>query len=218
MGNMRLRYRIPLAIIAILIVMTLFMGSSYALWKTTDYQETVNQLAAGCFELSFQEESKSINLNNAYPMEDEKGFKTKPYTFTLTNTCTTDAEYKIFLNTLGTDENKIADNLIKVALIEENGALNNAQKLNSILENTDLSNFAYAKPILNSYVLGTGKLKGKQEGAEIGESVTYDLRIWIDSSATNTKKDLTGNVISTGIDGKTFEAAVASVAYATKIS
>lgn len=206
MGNMRLKYRIPLAIIAILMVITLFMGSSYALWKTTDYQETVNKIATGCFELSFTEDKKSINLDNTYPMEDEKGAETIPYRFTITNTCTTDAEYTIYLNTLKPDlGTKIADDLIKVALLEENGATMVAHNLDSLEQNVELSHFAYPKELLNSYIIGTGKLKGKDDNGNAGESVTYDLRIWIDEKAT------------TAINGQTFEAAVASVAYATSI-
>ena len=216
MGNLRLRYRIPLAVIAILMIITLFVGSSYALWQTTDYQESVNKIASGCFELSFVEDRKSINLDNTYPMEDISGLKTIPYRFTITNTCNVDAEYTIYLNTLqpaaGT---KLSDSLVKVSLMKEGGATNVAHLLSGVDTNTDLTHFDYdvkdetgavitERDILTSYILGDGKLKGKTNTEE-GESVTFDLRIWIDASATNE------------IAYQTFEAAVASVAYATTI-
>lgn len=216
MGNLRLRYRIPLAVIAIMMVMTLFVGSSYALWKTTDYQESVNKIASGCFELSFVEDKKSINLNNTYPMSDESGLKTIPYRFTLTNTCTVDADYTIYLNTLQpTAGTKLADSLVKVSLMKEGGATNVARLLSGVDTNDDLTHFDYdqkdatgavikERDILTSYILGNGKLKGKTDTTN-GESVTFDLRIWIDASATNE------------IARQTFEAAVASVAYATSI-
>ncbi len=216
MGNLRLRYRIPLAIIAVLMVVTLFVGSSYALWTTTDYQESVNQIASGCFELSFVEDKKSINLDNTYPMEDASGLKTIPYRFTIKNTCTVDAEYSIYLNTLNPSVGtKLADNLVKVSLLKEGGSTNVVRLLSGVDVNTDLTHFDYdikdadgtvitERDILTSYVLGSGTLKGKTDTTE-GESATYDLRIWIDASATKE------------ISGQTFEAAVASVAYATSI-
>lgn len=216
MGNLRLRYRIPLAIIAILIMMTLFVGSSYALWQTTDYQESVNKIASGCFELSFVEDKKSIQLDNTYPMEDASGLKTVPYRFTIKNTCTIDANYTIYLNTLkpsvGT---KLVDNLVKVSLMKEGGATNIVRLLSGVDTNTDLTNFDYdikdetgnvitKRDILTSYILGEGTLKGQTDTTD-GESATYDLRIWIDASATKE------------ISGQTFEAAVASVAYAASL-
>lgn len=178
MGNLRLRYRIPLAIIAILMMVTLFVGSSYALWQTTDYQESVNQIAAGCFELSFVEDKKSINLDNTYPMEDTNGLKTVPYRFTIKNTCTVDANYTIYLNTLkpivGT---KLADNLVKVSLLKEGGATNVVRLLSGIEDKAledDLKYFDYdikdasgavvtKRDILTSYIIGTGTLKGRTE-------------------------------------------------------
>lgn len=202
---MKLKYRIPLAILTIMIVITLFMGSSYALWKTTDYQQSINKLATGCFALDFQEEKKAIHLDNTYPMSDEKGFKTVPYRFTITNTCSTDAKFSIYLNTLKpASGTKIDDSLIKVALVEDNDATAVAHKLNSLDVNKELSHFSYDKQLLTSYIIETGELKGALDGKP-GESVTYDLRLWIDESAT------------TAINGQTFEAAVASVAFATTI-
>jgi len=180
------------------------------------YGQSVNQIASGCFELSFVEDKKSINLDNTYPMEDASGLKTIPYRFTIKNTCTVDAEYSIYLNTLNPSVGtKLADNLVKVSLLKEGGSTNVVRLLSGVDVNTDLTHFDYdlkdadgtvitERDILTSYVLGSGTLKGKTDTTE-GESATYDLRIWIDASATKE------------ISGQTFEAAVASVAYATSI-
>lgn len=193
---MSLKYRIPLAVIAIMMVATMFVGSSYALWKVTEYQETANVIETGCFEISFTEQTSSINLTNTYPMSDTKGLKTTPYTFTVKNVCSIDANYVIYLNTLQPTKSKIGDNLIKYSLTKTGDSVSVANKLSSAEINTDVSNFTYSKTLLTSYALATGTLKQN-------ESMQYSLRLWIDESAT------------TAINGYAFEAGIASIAYAT---
>ncbi len=209
---MRLKYRIPLMIIAIMLVITVFIGSSYSLWKVTDTQTTANVIKTGCFEISFQEESASINLTNTYPMPDAKGLKTVPYIFTLTNTCDIDANYTVYLNVLSDKTREgstpLADTYIKYSLAEEKASLAVANSLESAKlseatnNSTDLGNFTYEnnKSITTSYALKTGSLKGRTGDSPTGDSVTYNLRLWIDDTAT---KD---------IAGQTFEAAISTVA------
>lgn len=202
---MRLRYRIPLAVIAIFMVITLFIASSYALWKVTVYQETENIIETGCFSLTF-EDSSSINLDNTYPMTDESGMKMIPYTFTITNTCTVDAKYTVYLNTLDVNGEKLDDSLIKYSLVKTDGALNVAQALDAAKTNIDKTHFSFDKDILKSYEIATGTLKGKTTEDGNGESATYNLRLWIDESGTNE------------IGGQTFEAGISTIAYATKLA
>ena len=221
MGNMRLRYRIPLAVIAIMMVMTLFVGSSYALWKVTKYQESENVIATGCFDVSFIEKSSSINLNNTYPMTDEKGKKTSEvYAFTIENICTTDVEYTVYLNTLAVDtgKKKIADNLIKYLLVEKKDASSAPNLLDSAAENTkDINSFDYTFD--TSYILRTGKLKGRSsKDVPDGGKVELSLRLWIDSTASNKEFKSDGSKNEKYIDDTyQFKGAIASVAYATKI-
>lgn len=195
--RMRLRYRIPLAIIAIMLVITMFLGSSYALWKVTKYQETANVIETGCFELSFTEQSSSISLKNTYPITDEKGLKTTPYMFTLKNTCTIAADYKVYLNTLEPTGTKITDTLIKYSLQKTGGSVAVASLLSGATVNKDVTNFTYDKNLLTSYEIATGTLQPE-------ESAQYSLRLWIDESAT------------TAINGQSFEAGIATVAYVSE--
>lgn len=204
---MRLRYRIPLALLAILMVITLFIASSYALWKVTIYQETENIIETGCFKLDFEDVSSSIQLDNTYPMPDESGMKLKPYIFTISNTCTIDAKYTLFLNTLDVDKEKLDDGLIKYSIVKSDGALAVADTLNAAPKNIDTSHFTFDKKILTSYEIGSGTLKGRtSKTSEDGETATYSLRLWIDESATN------------DIAGQTFEAGLSTIAYATKLA
>lgn len=203
---MSLKYRIPLAMIAICMVLTLFLASSYALWKVTIYQETENIIDSGCFAITFEEESSSINLTNTYPISNEKGMKTKPYIFKITNTCTTDAKYTLYLNTLEVNGSKIDDSLIDYSLVKSDGAVAVANKLNTATKNIDTSHFDFDKKILTSYEVAEGTLKGAtSDGGTDGEAATYSLRLWIDESAT------------TAINGYSFEAGLSVISTATKI-
>lgn len=219
LGNMRLRYKIPLAIIAIMFVITMFIGSSYALWQVTDYQSSTNVISAGCFEMAFEDaDSSAINLTNAYPITNEKGLTTKPYTFTIKNKCTIDAEYKVYLNTLNVAQNKIPDHLIEYAIQKKDDVTSVASLLSSATPNTETSQFNYEnKSLLDSYIVATGTLKGRSsDSADDGEEETYSLRLWIDESAENIKSGET--VTDKMIDNTySFEAAISTVAYATNL-
>ncbi len=210
---MKLKYTIPLFVITILMLITTFIGSSYSYWEVTDGQTDFDVIKTGCFEIAFSEQSNAVSLTNTYPIIDEKGLKTVPYTFTLKNKCKYTADYKIYLNTLTTSAtidatksagNKIDDKYIKYSLHKKNGAIASAQSLTSAQENTtDKNNFEFAdnKTLGKSYVIGQGTLDGVSEGEDSGEEITYELRVWIDSSAT------------TDIANQTFEAQINSLAF-----
>ncbi len=216
---MRLRYRIPLAVIAILMVMTLFLSSSYALWKVTIYQETENIIETGCFSIEFEDVSDSINLGNTYPMKDTNGMKLTPYIFKVKNTCSVDAKYTIYLNTLEVTGTKLDDSLIKYSLIKSDDAVGTAQTLDTAKVNLDKSHFTFDKTILKSYEIGTGTLKGKtNDASDDGGVATYSLRLWIDESGKNAVRDKNGNIITPGIEGQTFEAGISTIATATKLT
>lgn len=215
---MRLKYRISLMVIAILMVMSLFVGSSYALWRLTDYQQTTNLIESGCFSISFndKEGKNSINLDNAYPEEDTKGMSRVPYEFTIKNTCTVDAKVTIYLSSLNVD-NKLDDKYIRYAMYPKNGALKVAKSLvkygandDSIIatKNLDTSHFNLEREIEDSYILEEEVLLAgaSSDTASDGGEATYNLNLWINNKAEK------------NIAGKTFEAAITTIARPTKIN
>lgn len=209
-------------------VITLFIGSSFALWKVTIYQETSNKIESGCFQLTFNDASTpSINLSNAYPISDENGRLSDPYTFTIANNCTVDAKYTIYLNTFKASAlktaNKISDELIHYHLVKDGGTEIAEQTLNknTNINTLDLNNFKDKDKIDTSYIISDGSLKGgvKSETGVItpGDSVTYSLRLWIDSKGCSST-DTTICQAKYHLDNTYgFEAQVASIAYATTI-
>lgn len=213
---MKNKYKISLLVIAILLALSMTVGSSYAFWTTTVTQTGENEVASGCLEIELNDVeldesgnaiSTSINLTNSYPMSDAKGLATKPYSLTIKNTCSINANYTILLNTLSNtvlNESNMKYHFIKTSPTETTmtPALINSitpTVLDSAMA-TDISTVV-GGTIQNSYIIGNGILNAESEN--VTDSVTYNLRLWIDESAENE------------IMGNTFEAAIAVYAEAT---
>ncbi len=182
---MKLRYKISLVVVAFLIIASLFLVQSYALWLTT-YEGQENILSVGCFDVALEELSKPISLNNTYPMSDQKGLTQTPYKFTIKNTCNTSADYVITLNTLKTatiDKSKIKFAFTTGTNVPTSGV--NLGTYASVASNinTDLAYLQTANILgdtLNeSIILQKGTLKNENDTA------TFNLYLWIDETAGN---------------------------------
>ena len=197
---MRLKYKISLAIIVLLMVGCFMTYQSYALY-VANLSGSDNNLNIGCFAIEFSESSSSISLDNTYPISDTKGLTIAPYTFTITNKCTTAASYSVILSSLTT--NGIDDSNIKYAIYETTKPTSGTL-LTSATSYTDTSNLANVKNRKNSYQVATGGLKGAPEENGTGGSKTYNLILWLDEA--------TGNEAMS----KTFEASINVVTAGTE--
>ena len=202
---MKLRYKISLVVVAFLIIASLFLVQSYALWLTT-YEGQENILSVGCFDVDLEELSKPISLNNTYPMSDKKGLTQTPYKFTIKNTCNTSAEYTITLNTLKTatmDKSKIKFAFTIGTDVPTSGVnLGTYASVTSNI-NTDLAYLQTANILgdtLNeSFILQKGVLKNENDTA------SFNLYLWIDETAGNE------------VQGQKFVASVNVLANATTV-
>ena len=141
------------------------IGFSYAYWRYTGVQTNKNVAVSKCLELSMDNQKDELNLTNIYPISDEEGRSLKPYTFTLTNTCTMSAEYSINLEML-------------------EGTTMNSKYLATLVNNGDinlLSSYDTTKTIISgsieSRALDTGILTP-------GASKEYSISLWMDKSVT----------------------------------
>src|SRR5574344_1184779 len=161
---MKKRYLILVLVLGIMLSGSLVVGVTYSLWTLTNTQVSSNDLGVGCFSTTFTDQN-NINLTNQFPISDTEGASLKAYTFTISNTCTIASNYQIDLETLSTTT--AGSNFIKLSLNSGSPAL--------------LSSYASATTTisgaLNGYKLTTGYLAGNQ-------SVSYNLRLWIDENAT----------------------------------
>jgi len=150
-------------IIAIILIGILaIIGVSYAVWQLTLTQKTTNVVNSTCFKIEFTDENP-ISLDKAYPLKDEEGKDLIPYTFTITNTCSTTAFYQINLEEIETNLKKLGNQYIKVSLNNSKGKI-----LNTYQEVEPTISDAYS-----SYKLTSGSIKE-------GELKTYELRLWLD--------------------------------------
>ena len=149
-----------------ILIVCLFIGISYALWTLSFNQKDTNMLASDCFQISFTEDTDAIQLLEAYPITDEEGKTLTPYTFTITNQCSSYASYQVNLEVL--DSSTLSRyEAIKVELNEDTPVLLSS---NEVVKTT-LDNAT------TSFKLKTGYL-------DHNESVSYDLRLWIDENIT----------------------------------
>ena len=194
------KYKVMLIAITIVLIGSIFLGTSYSLWQTSKTQVGVNEISVGCFNITYTNldsyggnEAGDINLVNAYPISDEAGSALTPYVFKIKNTCTIAANYAINLETLNTSN--FNTDYLKVKF---NEASNNSSTptLYKDITATDvlLSNSTSAKQLTTGYLAAN-------------EEITYALRAWIDINATTT----TPNVM-----GKTWNGKVVVSSEATK--
>ena len=142
------------------------IGVSYAYWRLTLSQTGTNRITSGCLELQLTKEENAINLEDAYPLTDEEGRQTIPYSFTVENTCDLFASYTITLEV--TKESTLNSSYVASML-----NTNAIQTLNE-LEQTTVSDSNLYK---EAYILGTGSLGN-------GDSEDYTLRLWMDEDVT----------------------------------
>ena len=146
------------------LIILLGIGVSYSLWNISVSQDTTNMAESKCFDLSISNQENNINLDNAYPISNDKGKSLTPYTFTITNTCDITTEYSVNLEVL--NNSTLSSKFIDVMF---EGNIN----LLSSYDNTDKLNTSS----IESRKLTTGILKS-------GESKNYSLRLWIDYNTT----------------------------------
>ena len=184
---MNKKYVIALLSISVLLVASILLGTSYALWQQTSVQEGTNEVKIGCFRVTYTslesyggQEAGDINLVNAYPISDEAGASLTPYMFTIKNECNIAADYTINLETLNTSN--FNTDYLRIKFNDVNNVTNNDSILYASLDNgtSILPDEASLAKFLTS-----GHL-------EQNESATFSLRVWVDKNATVTTTNVMG--------------------------
>ena len=157
--------KIILIILSIFIVLSLFLGISYAYYIKSHSQENSNVVKTKCLNFSITNEKNDINLEEQYPIQDTEGRKLTPYQFTIINTCEQFISYNVNLESL--EATTMDSSAVKVMI-------NNEAPVNlSTLESTSVS----IDTSKDSKILATGSLGSN-------DSVDYTLRLWMDYGTT----------------------------------
>lgn len=183
---MKKGYKITLGILTVMILMVITVGTSYSYYSISETQKDPNTLNTTCFNVSYSD-GNAITMNKAgeyaYPMSEAKALTKTPYTFTITNTCTTSnssapIKYNITLNTLTATPSNLTSN-IRYKLNQTSPSTVNgtsAMLTNNIYQMSSELKTRYG--VDTSYLLGSGTLAA-------GESKTFKLYLWIDENAGN---------------------------------
>ncbi len=184
-NNIKRYFIISLALVCFLFI-TFFTYNTYSMWLDTTSQGDKNIVEAGCFKLQIDDlndnrVSTAINLKNAYPMSEEVGLNTDPYILKITNTCDIPSQYTIILNEF--ESSSLSNSLIRYQIKKDRDdvptfLLIDAPKYNldeAIKNDIELEQ---GTNINQSYNLKNGYL-------DAGESVLYELRLWLDYNANN---------------------------------
>ncbi len=158
-SSKRIKRSIVLMSTLILIGITIFIGTSYALFSVMLKGEKKVSIQTGTFKVEM-EDGEYIKVDALGTMSDKEGKETKPYKFTVKNTGTIGAYYSLYL-------------------AEESGELN-TYYLKYELKGTDGS--------IKEGRIGTLSRFNINQYLEAGGSVTYELRLWLDKDTPNSEQ------------------------------
>ena len=168
-----------ITVISIVAVLLVIIGVTYAYWLVTKTQTNQNVISSGCLDISLTGEKNDITLTDQFPLSDEDGMELTPYEFTVTNNCTTSVDYQVNLESIGEEATAIKASAIKVALNDEIKQLTTGGNVEPTLSEAYESN-----------MILYGTLAGSSEETE-EDTVTYELRIWIDADAPISEQNKT---------------------------
>lgn len=161
------------SIYVLFLLLVFIIGISYAWLQITLTGDKKNTVTVGTLSLKLDDKaSEGIDIDNAVPLSDETGLKTKSYKFELENNGTIVSNYTVYLDDLELEEGKVRlpDQYVKYTLIK------NGKESSPALLSTTGTN--------PNRILDSGKLK-------VGEKNTYELKVWIDSNADNSIMEMT---------------------------
>lgn len=139
---------------------------SYALWSRVYHGKKDNYIKTGTLVLKLNEKSESISLENTVPVSDSKGQQIEPYTFSLQNTGTADAKFRILM--IDDEEYYKNDNCLTKKLPWDKIRYSFTEdKTTPIIDNLTVKNG----------VLTSGTIKA-------GDEKEYSLKLWLSKDTT----------------------------------
>ena len=163
--------KITILIISIIILITVVISSSYALYYNSYKAEEANTYKTGTLEVNY-ENGNNLVLSNNIPMADPEGVATDPYIVTIVNKGNLTYKFNVLLMS-SNGENIISPNYIRLKV--------NDKPLTTLSELTD-------SVILKDVILKSG------------ESIEVNLRVWLDEFTPNseTGKNFTAKLATDG--------------------
>ena len=183
-----LKRELIFTIVSILMVTTLIIGGSYAIFTNIQKAEKYNIVKTGTLQIAYDDTSSGlgniINLNGAFPESDSEGQKREPYRFKITNTGSLTVQYKV----------KILDD---INMIEEDDCEDNLLEKSKIKYSINGGTPVILDTMKEDYIVITGSLGPSK-------SAIYEVRMWIDDTAGNEVlgTHYHGKIVVEGIQGE----------------
>ena len=170
---------------SLLLIVVLLIGVSYALFQIFARQSGQNNISTiDCLSITYEDVSDAISLVNEFPITDNEGYQKSPYTFKVTNNCSEYVGLEMGVETL--TSSTISPQYIK-------GSINKV-------------GIAPMAKILSTGKVGEAMNGGtnyiiKKDGLNANESVSYELRLWIDYDTTEAQagKEWHGKVVVSAV-------------------
>ena len=188
---MKNKRKLVLYLTAIILVVVVLIGISYAMWLRTFEQTERNLVETGCFNIAFEETGQDILIEDMVPMSNDEGMQLTPYSFKLENKCDVTAEYIVKIEV--DSESTLSNNYVIFGFDSRLGRLSYQNYGNSTLNRPGVT-------IGDTYIIHTGYLLG-------GETRNHSIREWMSESTS----------LSSG-QNKTFKSYVTIEATAKKTS
>ena len=184
----------------LIIILVLILGVTYAWFvqRSEGSDNKINLTASTGLELNITSEANEINLENAIPIPDSEGLALTPYTFTLSNGSSTNVSYKVYLDDVEIEGERIPDSVIKYSLTKNGGI-----PTTGMITTTHQTENNQTVRVLDSGVISS-------KIGNTNTTNTYTLRLWIDYDATTaiSGKEFKGRIRVEGV--QTEDAAVNS--------
>lgn len=158
-----------LVVVAVIMAFVTIAGVSFAYFTSTieesDVFTTKGRAKNDNLRISFSETKEGFTLANTYPMPDAMGLKMEPYVFTVTNE---ETDKTLIINVIleVLNASTLDDNLVNVSIGDKISTLNEA-----ISMTPSESSFKSAYKVYSFEIAP-------------GESITRELRTWINSNGT----------------------------------
>ena len=177
MRTLSFKYRVYM-IIGIIILATVIMGGTYAIFRKVTTQNSTNIVSTlDCVDVSIVGNSNTLNLHNAYPLTYVEAMETQPYRFTVRNNCNTYVKYQIVMSVVNTTT---ITNREYVKIDLDGLTYNKNKKLSELIEEPQQGLVGY----LNNYTLVTSAFDGN-------ESHVYNFRMWLNADNEDIWEDET---------------------------
>lgn len=156
------RRALILGVALLILMLVVVIGTTYAIYVVNLQGKEKNEVSTGTLSVDFKGKNNAISLTNTYPMSDEEGLRQEGFQFSIVNSGTLDANYRITLQEATTST--FPKEYLKYVFYEEGTTPSTPALLSS---------------------LPSGLVLKENSTIQAGEEQSFVLKLWIAESAGN---------------------------------